>query len=87
MSESIFIEGMDKEDPVKLSILNRMASLMIKDISQKGSVEKLEITKEKSKIRMCLIFNDEHNESEGEDKNVFFAFGKAHQQMLRKIGL
>lgn len=87
MKESIFIEGMDKEDPVKLSLLNRMASLMVKDISQKGSVEKLEIIKDKSKVKMCLVFNAEVNESEGEDKNLFFAFGKAHQQMLQKIGL
>lgn len=87
MKESIFIEGMSKEDPVKLSILSRMANMMLKQLSQKGSVEKLEIAKEKDKVKLRIIFNEELNETEGEDKNLFFAFGKAQQQMLKKIGM
>lgn len=82
----VSIEGIGKEDPAAFSVLSRMARMMSKQISQKGTIGKLEVMKDKSKVKLRLIFNEGLTESEGEDKNVFFAFGKAQQDLFKKLG-
>jgi len=83
--EGIVIEGMDNEDPARLSVINRMASMLSRQLSQQGGLEKLEITKTDKKIKMRLLLNSILTESEAEDKNIFFAFGKAQKGLLEKL--
>lgn len=82
----VSIDGIGKEDHAEFSVLSRMARMMSKQISQKGAIGKLEVIKDKSKVKLRLIFNEGLTESEGEDNNVFFAFGKAQQDLFKKLG-
>ena len=85
--DTIQIEGMEKEDPARLSVISRMASMMSKQLSQKGKIEKLEIIKYEQKVKMRLLLDTALTESEGEDKNLFFAFGKAQEGLFKKLHL
>lgn len=84
--EGIQIEGLEKEDPARISVLSRMASMMSKQIGEKGKIEKFEIIKDDSTVRMRLLLNATLTESEGKDKNLFFAFGKAQHGLFKKLG-
>lgn len=85
--DAIYLEGLEQEDPAKRFLINRMAFMLSKQISDKNDIEKLEIRKEDNKISMRLIYNSVVTESEAEDKNLFFAFGKAQKELLNKLNL
>ena len=83
--DSICFEGIDMEDPAKRFLLNRMAFMLSKKITTKNDIEKLEIKKDQNRITMRLLYNSKLTESAAEDKNLFFAFGKAQDALLKKL--
>lgn len=85
MREGIFFEGIETEEPARRSVINRMAGMLSKQVSQKGKIEKLEIIKNNGAVKIRLLMNSTLLESEGEDKNLFFAFGKARDDLLKKL--
>lgn len=86
-TNGIIIEGLNDEDPARLSLLKRMTGALFIQAGKKGSVEKLEILKDENKLKMRLLLDSINYESEGEDKNLFFAFGKAQKDLLKRLGL
>lgn len=84
-TNGIVIEGLNDEDPARLLLLKRMTSALFAQAGKKGPVEKLEILKNENKLKMRLLLGSINYESEGEDKNLFFAFGKAQKELLKKL--